>query len=126
MVAPRTPEQVDELFARHVNAGQLDAVVALYEPQGVLLNQDGSVAAGHRAIREVLGPLATARPDLQMHVKKVVRAGEDVAVLYNDWRITATGPDGARVAMDGKAMEIVRRQRDGSWRFVVDDPWGRS
>jgi hypothetical protein len=26
--------------------------------------------------------------------------------------------------MSGKAREIVRRQPDGSWRFVIDDPYG--
>jgi ketosteroid isomerase-like protein len=25
--------------------------------------------------------------------------------------------------MQGKAMEIVRQQPDGSWRFIIDDPY---
>jgi len=27
--------------------------------------------------------------------------------------------------MQHKAMEIVRRQPDGTWRFVIDDPYAR-
>jgi len=46
-------------------------------------------------------------------------------VLYNDWTGTMKGPDGAPVKMAGKAIEIVRRQPDGTWRFVVDDPFAR-
>jgi len=36
-----------------------------------------------------------------------------------------TGPDGQPTAMAGKAIEVVRRQADGTWRFIVDDPWAR-
>ena len=54
-----------------------------------------------------------------------VEAGDDIAVLYNDWTLSATGPDGAAFTDQGKATEIVRRQRNGTWRFVVDDPRAR-
>ena len=32
-MAARTPEDLDRLFAGAMNAGNLDALVALYEPQ---------------------------------------------------------------------------------------------
>ena len=60
-----------------------------------------------------------------MNVVLVVRSGEDLAVLYNDWSASAKGPDGAPFEMAGKAIEVVRRQPDGSWLFVVDDPFAR-
>ena len=46
-------------------------------------------------------------------------------MLYNDWRMTVTGPDGNAAESSGKAIEIVRRQADGSWKYVVDDPNAR-
>ena len=65
------------------------------------------------------------KPKVTMNVTKVVRAGDDLAVLYNEWSLTANGPDGKPIAMSGKAMEIVRRQPDGTWLFAVDDPFAR-
>jgi ketosteroid isomerase-like protein len=56
---------------------------------------------------------------------KVVRTGEDLALVYNDWTLSATGPDGSPIQRSGKAIEVVRRQRDGSWRFAIDDPRAR-
>jgi ketosteroid isomerase-like protein len=47
-------------------------------------------------------------------------------MLYNDWQGRATGPDGAPVELTGKAIEVVRRQADGTWRFAIDDAYGRS
>ncbi|MFI5364127.1 MAG: hypothetical protein ACHQ4J_00750 [Candidatus Binatia bacterium] len=40
--------------------------------------------------------------------------------------MSATGPDGGPVNMTGMALEIVRCQSDGTWLFVVDDPFARS
>jgi uncharacterized protein (TIGR02246 family) len=120
----RTPEECDALFARYVNAGDVDAVVALYEPGASLVQQDRGTASGHGAIREALAGFAEMQPTLRMNVKQVVRAGEDLAVLYNDWTMSAKGPDGPQ-ELAGKAIEIVRRQPDGTWRFAVDDPWAR-
>jgi ketosteroid isomerase-like protein len=125
-MAARTPEECDALFARHVNDGELDAVVALYEPRASLVQQDRSTASGHGPIREVLSGLVAMHPTLRMNVTQVVRVGDDLAVLYNDWSMTGKGPDGGPAALSGKAIEIVRRQSNGTWLFAVDDPWARS
>jgi len=45
-----------------------------------------------------------------------------LAVLYNEWSGSMKGPDGQLMALAGKATEVVRRQADGTWRFIVDDP----
>jgi ketosteroid isomerase-like protein len=65
------------------------------------------------------------KPRIVMQVTRVVSGGGDIAMLYNDFRATVTGPDGP-VEITGRAIEIVRRQADGSWRFVIDDPYARS
>jgi uncharacterized protein (TIGR02246 family) len=124
-MAPRTPEECDALFERHVNAGDLDALVALYEPDATLVAAPGERAVGHAAIREALAPLLAAKARITMHVVRVERAGDDLAALYNDWTSRATGPDGTAVEMAGKAVEVVRRQPDGTWRFAIDDAFAR-
>jgi ketosteroid isomerase-like protein len=65
------------------------------------------------------------KPRIEMHVTRVASGGDDVAVLYNDWRARVQGPDGP-VEITGRALEVVRRLADGSWRFVIDDPYARS
>jgi uncharacterized protein (TIGR02246 family) len=121
----RTPKQCDDLFAKFVEAGDVDAVVALYEPKGCLVLEGGRVARGPAAIRKAIAMFAAMKPKFRMNVGRIVKAGDDIAVLYNDWTLSATGPDGAAVTDQGKATEIVRRQGNGTWRFVVDDPRAR-
>jgi ketosteroid isomerase-like protein len=69
--------------------------------------------------------MIAAQLRVQLKVTKVVRVGEDLAVLYNDWSGSMEGPDRQPTEMTGKAIEVVRRQADGTWRFIVDDPWAR-
>ena len=118
------PEDCDRLFADAVNAGDLAAVLALYEADGCFVQRDG-VAAGHAAIRPVIADMLAKGPRLTCRVWKVVRCGDDLALLYNDWTLSMKGPDGNRVDRAGKALELVRRQPDGTWRFAIDDPYGR-
>jgi len=44
----------------------------------------------------------------------------------NDWTLSATPPGAPPIERSGKAMEVVRRQPDGSWRVAIDDPFARS
>src|SRR5262245_1722351 len=120
----RSPEECDRLFAEYVGAGKLDALVALYERDASLVQRDGGVATGHEAIRGVLGRLVGMRPELRLEVVKVIRS-DDLAVGYNDWTLSAKAADGSPIEAGGRAMEIVRRQPDGTWRFVIDDPFAR-
>jgi uncharacterized protein (TIGR02246 family) len=123
-MAAKTPEDVDRLFAERVNAGDIDGVLALYEPGATLVMPEGDLT-GPAAFRESTKQMIAAELRVQLKVTKVVRVGEDLAVLYNDWSGSMKGPDGQPTELTGKAIEVVRRQTDGSWRFVVDDPWAR-
>ena len=120
----QTPEEVDALFEKGLNAGDIEAVVALYEPEGVLIASPGQPATGTDAIRAAITALVALKPRITMNVKSVVMAG-DLAALYNDWSGTITGPDGAQTQISGKALEVCRRQPDGTWLFVIDDPYAR-
>lgn len=48
----------------------------------------------------------------------------DLALLIVDWVIDGTGPDGARVHLEGTATDVARRGADGCWRYVIDNPFG--
>ncbi|HSJ97166.1 MAG TPA: SgcJ/EcaC family oxidoreductase [Myxococcota bacterium] len=123
--APRTPEECDQLFGEYASAGDLDGLLSLYEPEASLAGPDGSVAVGHEAIRAALASFAGGSVAMHMNVVKVVRGG-DLAVLTNEWRATGRSPDGSPLDLRGCAVEVVRRQPDGTWRFVVDDPYADS
>ena len=120
-----TPEAADQLFGERMNAGDLDGLVALYERGATLVREDGTPATGLDAIRTELSGILAAKAHIVMNVKTVRRGGNNVALLYNDWHGTATERGGKTVQIKGCATEVVRRQPDGRWLFVIDDPDGR-
>jgi uncharacterized protein (TIGR02246 family) len=119
-MSARNPEDCDRLFAEYVNAGNLDGVLGLYEPGATLVQQDGSLASGKPGIRQALAGMLSANAKLRMNVIRTARAGDDLVVLYNDWTLSAGGNE-----MKGRAIEVVRRQPDGTWLFAIDDPFAR-
>jgi uncharacterized protein (TIGR02246 family) len=120
-MAATRPEQVNELFEEAVNRGDVEEVVKLYEPNACLVGAPDQVANGLDAIREALTNFLASKPHLKMEPGKVLGAG-GIALLSHGWRATGNGPEGP-FEMSGTAVEVVREQADGTWLFVVDDPF---
>jgi uncharacterized protein (TIGR02246 family) len=117
------PEGVHQLFTQYFSTGNLDLIASLYEPDAVLLPQPGQMARGIPAIREVLAGFLAMKGTFQMTPGKVVRAN-DIAILFSDWTLAATAPDGSSIQLSGQTMDVVRRQADGRWLIVIDSPFG--
>ena len=119
----RTPEEIDQLFMRALNAGDLDALVALYEPNASLTPQPGTTVTGTAAIRQALSGFIAGKPHIDITPRLVAQTG-DLALLSAEWQLSITGPDGKPVQMSGKSVEVLRRQNDGTWLFAIDEPFG--
>jgi ketosteroid isomerase-like protein len=119
----RNPEDLDVLFARELNAGKLDGLVALSETGATFTVEPGKVVAGTSAIREALGGYLAMKPLISLKTRILGNTG-DVVMMTSTWQLTGTGPDGAAVDLKGDSAEIARRQPDGSWKFIIDSPWG--
>ena len=119
----RGPAEAHALFQKAFNAGDLQGLVALYEPDAILIPQPGSEPVqGIQAIRSTLEGFLALRGKIELETKHVVRYG-DIALLRGAWRLRGTGPDGKPVEMVHGSAEVVRRQ-PGSWRYVIDHPFG--
>ena len=120
-----TPEGLDHALAAALKAGDAAAADELYEADAVLMGQPGQPATtGHAAIRAMMAGFAALKPVIEMN-PVVVAAFGDIAIIYNDYSGAGTAPDGSAVPLSGKAIEVARRQPDGTWKFAFDDPWAR-
>jgi uncharacterized protein (TIGR02246 family) len=117
------PVELDRLFEQALNAGDIDALVALYEPQAALMPSPGNIVVGAAAIREALAGFLAAKPTITTSGKLVAQTG-DIALLANRWTLKMTGPDGKPTTMTGNAVELARRQPAGHWLFAIDMPFG--
>jgi uncharacterized protein (TIGR02246 family) len=118
----RAPADVDRLFAEAISGGDIEAALACYEAEASLVPQPGQVVRGTAALREAVAGLVALKGPLEINVVEVVEAGE-IALLRSRWTLQGTGEDGQPVELAGAGAEVVRRQADGSWRFVIDHPF---
>ncbi len=109
------PADLSQRFAEYMHAGDIDAVMSLYEDGAVMPDNFGVNQSGAATIRANMAPFAQARPDIRCDVTKVIIAG-DIALVHNRWSMSGAS---------GYAIEVARKQADGTWRYVIDDPFNQ-
>lgn len=124
-MSARTPEDVHHRWTRFFLAGDLDGCVSMYEPNAIMIDvgHPGQFVSGHAAIREGLNDLLAIKKEFELRFLKALESG-DIAILYSRWKLAGTGRDGSAVRMKGQTSDVVRRQPDGSWLLVIDNPLG--
>lgn len=60
---------------------------------------------------------------MSVTARTVARTG-DVALVTAHWQLAMSGPDGKPAQMSGQSVEVARRQANGDWLFVIDEPFG--
>jgi uncharacterized protein (TIGR02246 family) len=119
-----TPLQLMTLFAVRLSGGDADGLLALYEPDAVFEPQFGVVLRGVDEIRPALTELAALRPRIDYVGEPDVVIVDDIAVVSNTWAMTAQLPDGSVQRQGGVSADVLRRQKDGSWLVLIDQPRG--
>ncbi|WP_194895650.1 YybH family protein [Catenulispora pinisilvae] len=112
------PARLPFAYADALNAGDADAVLALFHQDATMRTFSGEVLTDREALRaETLQSIA-ARARLTNKPRSTLIGG-DTALSIVDWDLEATLPDGTRISPTGTTTAVARRSADGSWRFAV-------
>jgi uncharacterized protein (TIGR02246 family) len=118
-----TPQQVLQSIVSGINSGDLDSLMPLYEREAAFATQPGDLAPGAPGIRAALNGFISMNGTLDLEVTRVLEV-DDLALVVGVWSFDGTVPDGEPVRLEAKNADVLRRQADGTWRFVIDNPWG--
>ena len=118
-----TPRDVLNSVVEGINSGDLDSLMTLYEADACFAPQPGQLVNNPESIRQCLRNFIDLKGKLDLKVKRVLQAS-DLALVTTEWSCSGTGPDGNPVDMYSKSTDVLRQQSDGSWKFVIDNPWG--
>ena len=107
----KTPEDLTRLFVERANAKDAEALALLYEEDAVMAYPPGRQTVGRKAIQQLW---EGALP----HMPRFVLEEPLPTLLSGDLALTSTAPkDDA-----GARAQVARRQPDGSWLRVLDQP----
>jgi ketosteroid isomerase-like protein len=105
----REPNDLERFFIARANARDLDGLLALYEPDAVLMSSSGTpLAVGLDEIRDALERMLAAQ-------REYVLGEQRPALISGDTALTST-----RLAVGAITTEVARRQPDGTWLWVID------
>ena len=117
-----TPDQVYRLLGDAFAAGDIERVMELSEPDAVIVPQPGQVMIGAEQVRAALQGFLDVNVRFSADTAEVIQTG-DLALVAAQWSATIDGPDGERVVLGGVSSDVMRRQADGGWRYLIDQPW---
>jgi ketosteroid isomerase-like protein len=104
------PDDLSRLIVQRLNAGDVDGVVALYEPHAVLALPNGQVATGTEELRNAYRQLLADNPTFVPGAQRPTLRCADLAL------------SSSRLASGVVTAEVARRQPDGTWLWVLDRP----
>ncbi len=107
----RKPEDLTRLFVERANAGDAAGIAALYEDQAVMAYPPGSATVGRDAIRALWEKVLAKAPHFEQEQPLPSLISGDIA-------LTSTPPrDNV-----GARAQVARRQPDGTWLRLLDQP----
>ncbi len=124
MTDPTLPHDLNRQWAEAFNAGDLPGLMTTYEPDAVLVPAPGAAPLqGHDAIEQALTGFLALGGQLEFTPRHWVPSGDlafaSITFTTRDGR-DADGP----VDLHGTTAEVLRRQSDGTWKYLIDAPFG--
>lgn len=104
----KEPNDLEKLFVERANKGDIDGLVALYEPNAIIADGKCVIANGKKQIQDFFVRFLENHPKFDSSVQaEALRCG-NIALTSS------------RTGNGDVTAEIARRQPDGTWLWVVD------
>lgn len=121
----RQPDDCSRLLVAALESGDIETTVALYEAGAVLFKKSGETMTGLDAIRENNAAVIALKPKFTIEFIKFTLSSDGmIAMNRMKADLAFTKPDGQLVNTSVDTLEVLRKQPDGSWRYIIDDPYG--
>ncbi|MEM1263032.1 MAG: DUF4440 domain-containing protein [Pseudomonadota bacterium] len=108
-------------WIEHYKAGDLDALMTLYEPDAIVALHDQPGLFGRDAVRDYFAQ-SLGKSDVTFDLEhEHIEINGDLAHSMAKYWLTAVNKENGRVYKDaGRSLLIYRRGDDGQWRIRID------
>jgi uncharacterized protein (TIGR02246 family) len=116
-----SPIEIHALFQNAFNSGDVQALTLLYEP-GAILMVNGTPVTGRESIRATFESMVSVGTRINLVTRSIIESGDGVALLHGEWTVQRSATT-AQPKTQGVSTEVVRKQPDGTWLFIIDNPY---
>ena len=106
------------------HAGNLDGVMQSYENNAAVAFEPGKPVLDRAMLEQGFAGFFTVKPKFTYSGHEVIVAG-DIALHIAPWKMQGTTPDGQSMEQSGLSVAVLRKQEDGKWLMVIDNPHGQ-
>lgn len=115
--------QAVEAMTAAFHRADLDAVMTAYEAEATVAFEPGKPVSGATALREGFRMFFGFKPRFTYGGHEVLQVG-DSALHFAPWTMNGVGPDGKAMSSSGLSVALLRRNSQGQWKLVIDNPYG--
>ena len=102
----------------------IDGVLATYEADAIVMFEPQKPVQGKEILRAVFTQFAGMNPQFTYSGHEVYVSG-DIATHIAPWRMVGQMPDGTKIEQSGLSIAVLRKQADGNWLMIQDNPNGQ-
>jgi ketosteroid isomerase-like protein len=115
------PEHAVELLDKAFNEGDLATVLSFYEDNAVVITEPGKSARGKEELKDFFEGIMQAGSSAKQLKTHVIEA-DGIALFLSRWTLEVK--DASVPSRTFTATTIFRRQQDGGWKVLIDNPLG--
>jgi uncharacterized protein (TIGR02246 family) len=102
----------------------LKRVLGSYEADAVIVFEPEKPTSGTEAITQGFMRFFAVNPKFEYSGHEVLING-NLAMHFAPWTMTGKAPDGTDIKQSGLSVVVLRKQQDGKWLMVFDNPFGQ-
>jgi uncharacterized protein (TIGR02246 family) len=122
LMSAHSPTEIHPLFQNAFNDGDVEALISLYELDAILM-VDGKQVIGRTNIRAAFHSMLSVGVQISLKTRSIIESRGGLALLHGEWLVQRTTATGPQPTTQGLSTEVVRRQPDGAWLFIIDNPY---
>ena len=118
-----SPERLVEMLDDAFNDGDLETVLTLYEESATVIATPSKTLRGHAQLRSFFETAMQSGLRAKQIKTRVIEVG-DIALFLSRWILLRKGAAPGTAGQEFFATTIMRKQPDGSWKVLIDNPVG--
>lgn len=104
----------------------INGVLNSYEKGAAVMFEPGQAISDPVIIKQMFEGAFQINPKFNYPNGHEVYIANDIALHIAPWVMTGQAPDGSIIEQTGLSVAVLRRQEDGQWRMMLDNPHGQN